>query len=274
MSAPALRCTSPNAASRWRWSTAAAPGRGLPTAIPESSKATPFFRRSSRRAGGRCCALRSIGRRKRIIIWRFCRWSRLGCWRFAPRRGRSGWSRPRTPCGHCSRAPSASTRRLPPKPARTNYLRHNGWLKLYRSDQSFAGTRRELDLAASFGIANVPLDRDGALALEPSLQPVFRHAVHWTGAVSVTNPLALTRAYAARYAALGGLSFTGDAQIAPSHRRRTGASTPPRVRSTPATSWLRSDRGRRICSGRSASSCRLPSSAAITATTVRKAMPD
>ena len=58
----------------------------------------------------------------------------------------------------------------------------------------------------------MPLDRDGALALEPSLKPVFRHAVHWTGAVSVTNPLALTRAYAARFAALGGLSFKGDAR--------------------------------------------------------------
>jgi D-amino-acid dehydrogenase len=58
----------------------------------------------------------------------------------------------------------------------------------------------------------VPLDRDGALALEPSLRPVFRHAVHWTGAVSVTNPLALTRAYAARFAALGGLTFKGDAR--------------------------------------------------------------
>jgi D-amino-acid dehydrogenase len=94
----------------------------------------------------------------------------------------------------------------------TNYLRHNGWLKLYRTDSSFAGTRRELELAASFGIANVPLDRDGALALEPSLRPVFRHAVHWTGAVSVTDPLALTRAYAARFAALGGLTFKGDAR--------------------------------------------------------------
>ena len=71
---------------------------------------------------------------------------------------------------------------------------------------------RELDLAAEFGIANVPLDRDAALALEPSLAPVFRHAVHWTGAVSVTNPLALTRAYAARFAALGGLAFNGDAR--------------------------------------------------------------
>jgi D-amino-acid dehydrogenase len=93
-----------------------------------------------------------------------------------------------------------------------NYLRRTGWLKLYRSDKIFAAQARELELAASFGIANVPLDRAGACALEPSLAPVFRHAVHWTGAVSVTNPLALTRAYAARFAALGGLSLTGDAR--------------------------------------------------------------
>ena len=92
------------------------------------------------------------------------------------------------------------------------YLRRTGWLKLYRTDTSFAGVAGELELAAKFSIANVPLDADAALALEPSLAPVFRHAVHWTGAVSVSNPLALTRAYAARFAALGGLSFSGDAR--------------------------------------------------------------
>jgi D-amino-acid dehydrogenase len=94
----------------------------------------------------------------------------------------------------------------------TKYLRRTGWLKLYRSDGQFAAQSRELELAASFGIANVSLDRDGALALEPSLAPVFRHAVHWTGAVSVTNPLALTRAYAAHFAVLGGLTLNGDAR--------------------------------------------------------------
>ena len=92
------------------------------------------------------------------------------------------------------------------------YLRRTGWLKLYRTDTSFAGVAGELELAAKFSIANVPLDADAALALEPSLAPVFRHAVHWTGAVSVSNPLALTRAYAARFAALGGLSLSGDAR--------------------------------------------------------------
>lgn len=92
------------------------------------------------------------------------------------------------------------------------YFRRTGWLKLYRSDGGFAAQQRELDLAKDFGIANVVLDSDGARALEPSLAPVFRHAVHWTGAVSISNPLAVTRAYAARLTALGGLGFSGDAR--------------------------------------------------------------
>ena len=92
------------------------------------------------------------------------------------------------------------------------FIRRNGWLKLYRSDRAFAAQKRELDVAATLGIANVPLDRDAARALEPSLAPVFRHAVHWTGAVSVSNPLGLTRTYAARFERLGGITLTGDAR--------------------------------------------------------------
>jgi D-amino-acid dehydrogenase len=92
------------------------------------------------------------------------------------------------------------------------YFRRTGWLKLYRSDTSFTALKTELDLAQQLGIANVPLDVAAARSLEPSLAPVFRHAVHWTGAVSVSNPLAVTRAYAARFAALGGLTFHGDAR--------------------------------------------------------------
>jgi D-amino-acid dehydrogenase len=92
------------------------------------------------------------------------------------------------------------------------YLSRSGWLKLYRTDAAFAALAPEFELAARFGIGNVPLDPAGAQALEPALAGVFRHAVHWTGAVSVSNPLALTRAYAARFAALGGLMLTGDAR--------------------------------------------------------------
>lgn len=92
------------------------------------------------------------------------------------------------------------------------YLRRTGWLKLYRGARAFAAQARELEVAASLGIANSALDCEAARALEPALAPVFRHAVHWTAAVSVSNPLALTRAYAARFLARGGAMLTGDAR--------------------------------------------------------------
>jgi D-amino-acid dehydrogenase len=92
------------------------------------------------------------------------------------------------------------------------HLRKTGWLKLYRSEASFAGLESELDLAASFGIVTKPLNVEDALVLEPSLAPVFQRAVLWPGAASVDNPLALTRSYAAHFAALGGATVTGDAR--------------------------------------------------------------
>ena len=146
------------------------------------------------------------------------------------------------------------------------YLRRNGWLKLYRGDRSFAAQTRELEMASSLGIANVALDGDAARALEPSLKPVFRHAVHWTGAMSVSNPLALTRAYAARFAALGGIALTADARTL--HRARAALARRQRRR----TARRRRCRGRArsVDAGRarsrSASSCRWPLSGAITGT--------
>ena len=92
------------------------------------------------------------------------------------------------------------------------YLRRTGWLKLYRSDSGFARTARERAIAMELGLPVRALDVDAARALEPALAPVFRHAVFWEGAASVSNPLAVTRAYAARFAALGGVTVTGDAR--------------------------------------------------------------
>jgi D-amino-acid dehydrogenase len=91
------------------------------------------------------------------------------------------------------------------------YLRRTGWLKLYRSDAGLAGTAREREIAAERGMPLRVLDVDAARALEPSLAPVFRHAVFWEQAASVSNPLAVTRAYVARFKALGGVVLAGDA---------------------------------------------------------------
>ena len=94
----------------------------------------------------------------------------------------------------------------------TRYLRKEGWLKLYRSESGFRDTAREREVAAKFGLEQRVLDQDAARALEPSLAPVFHRAVHWPGAASVSNPLAVTRAYAARFRALGGVTLNGDAR--------------------------------------------------------------
>lgn len=94
----------------------------------------------------------------------------------------------------------------------TRYLRKEGWLKVYRSEVAFAATARERELAAEFGLPHEALDRAGALALEPALAPQFVNGIYWKSSASVTNPLALTRAYIARFTALGGVVLTGDAR--------------------------------------------------------------
>jgi D-amino-acid dehydrogenase len=91
-------------------------------------------------------------------------------------------------------------------------LRKNGWLKLYRTDQGFAGLARELELAREFGLPFRVLDTAGAQELEPNLAPVFRHAVFWDGTASVTNPLAVTKAYAARLTEIGGVFINAEAR--------------------------------------------------------------
>ena len=90
-------------------------------------------------------------------------------------------------------------------------MRKTGWLKIYRHDESFAENAHEREIAEHFGVPIRVLDPDGARALEPALRPVFKHAVNMEGATSISDPLALTRAYAARFTALGGVTLVGDA---------------------------------------------------------------
>jgi D-amino-acid dehydrogenase len=92
------------------------------------------------------------------------------------------------------------------------YLRKQGWIKLYRTEAAFAATAPERELAAKHDLTFQVLDIDAVHALEPAIAPIFQRATHWLGAASVTNPLAVTLAYAARFAALGGVVIQGDAR--------------------------------------------------------------
>lgn len=93
----------------------------------------------------------------------------------------------------------------------TKLLRRNGWIKLYRSDAAIPAMAKELELAREFGVPVEVLDADGVRKLEPSINPTFKAGVYWPAAVSLSDPLALTKAYAARFVTLGGFALKGDA---------------------------------------------------------------
>lgn len=92
------------------------------------------------------------------------------------------------------------------------YLRENGWLTLYRSDRVWESMQPQLEFGATIGVAAQALDTAATLALEPNLLPVFRHALMWPDVASLSNPLMVTRAYAERFRALGGMFVNGDAR--------------------------------------------------------------
>src|SRR5436305_12294889 len=92
------------------------------------------------------------------------------------------------------------------------YLRKTGWITIYRSDAAFEAMKPQLEFGAQIGVAAQTLDTDGARKLEPNLNPVFRHALFWPDVASLSNPLMVTRAYAARPAALGGVVIKGEAR--------------------------------------------------------------
>lgn len=92
----------------------------------------------------------------------------------------------------------------------TRYLRKDGWLKIYRSEEAFQALANELALACEFGIPHSKLDAHGVRALEPSLGSVVRRGLHLPGVATVSNPLAVTKAYAARFGTLGGVVLVGD----------------------------------------------------------------
>ena len=92
------------------------------------------------------------------------------------------------------------------------YFRKTGWITLYRSDAAFEAMKPQLEFGAEIGVAAQPLDTEGTRKLEPNLNPVFRHSLFWPDVASLSNPLMVTRAYAARLAALGGVVIKGDAR--------------------------------------------------------------
>ncbi|MDP3645719.1 MAG: FAD-binding oxidoreductase [bacterium] len=93
-----------------------------------------------------------------------------------------------------------------------HYMCSMGWLKVYRTDRGFESTASERTLAKEFRIPHRTLDQKDALKLEPSLSPVFQHAILWTEAVSIIDPLKVTQAYARCFQSRRGRIVLADAR--------------------------------------------------------------
>lgn len=85
------------------------------------------------------------------------------------------------------------------------YLRETGWMRVYRTEQDFAGSELERRVADETGHAYTVLDPDAARELEPHLNSVFAKAEYWHDLASLSDPGAVTKAYAERFTANGGV---------------------------------------------------------------------
>jgi len=88
-------------------------------------------------------------------------------------------------------------------------LRHGGWMKVFRSESSFAGYAAELALCDEVGVRYTVFDRDQLRQIEPGLKPVYEKAVLFDDTCGVSNPAALTDAYLALFTAAGGNVIKG-----------------------------------------------------------------
>jgi D-amino-acid dehydrogenase len=90
-------------------------------------------------------------------------------------------------------------------------LRKAGWLKLFRSEETFAIGREAAKKIEPFGLKVSLYDASELGKIEPSLQGGFG-AVHYLDPASITDPWALTKAYENLFEKSGGIFLRGDAK--------------------------------------------------------------
>lgn len=76
------------------------------------------------------------------------------------------------------------------------FLRETGWIRLYRSEDGYAGGELERLIARESGFAFTAMTRDETLEVEPHLTGDFYRADHWHDIASLSDPGGVTKAYA------------------------------------------------------------------------------
>ncbi|MCI4680014.1 FAD-binding oxidoreductase [Rhodoblastus acidophilus] len=90
-------------------------------------------------------------------------------------------------------------------------MRKTGWLKLFRSERTFAAGRAAAKAIEPYGLKVALYDSAALSRIEPSLNGVHG-AVHYLDPASLKDPLALTLKYLALFEKRGGVFLRGDAK--------------------------------------------------------------
>ncbi len=85
-----------------------------------------------------------------------------------------------------------------------HFLREGGWLKVYESTRSFAGTAAARDLMDKMNTPYEILDAGDIQSLEPNLAPIFNHGIFQHDSLSITNPKALVQGMVELFVSRGG----------------------------------------------------------------------
>lgn len=83
-------------------------------------------------------------------------------------------------------------------------LRHTGWLKVFRSEESFRAYDMERGVLEKTGVRHTVFNSDQLTRIEPGLMPVFVAGVLMEDTCSVSSPAALCDAYVQLFVDAGG----------------------------------------------------------------------
>ncbi len=92
------------------------------------------------------------------------------------------------------------------------FIRHDGWLRLYRTARGFAGGDDLRRLADRYGLAHRVLSAGELSEMEPHVKGPLYKAELWPETDTVSWPEGLVKAYADLFLSLGGQFFAGEAQ--------------------------------------------------------------
>ena len=88
-------------------------------------------------------------------------------------------------------------------------FRHQGWMKVFRTEQAFDAYQHELELMDETGVPYTVFDKEQIRQIEPGLKPVYEKAILVDETCGITNPAKLTDAYVDMFIKAGGTVLEG-----------------------------------------------------------------